>query len=121
MLKFSPPAWGWSVPHQGAENLAEVLPTRVGMVRNIRAGGQAERCSPHPRGDGPQTRSEIKALRQFSPPAWGWSDVVDKLAEIRAVLPTRVGMVRCPFKIAEFFMGSPHPRGDGPTTVVTSD
>ena len=34
------------------------------------------------------------AERQFSPPAWGWSDGRAHRSATRAVLPTRVGMVR---------------------------
>ncbi len=33
VVEFSPPAWGWSGEHELLSALADVLPTRVGMVR----------------------------------------------------------------------------------------
>jgi len=50
---FSPPAWGWSVNSCTRMPAALVLPTRVGMVRRLRAVSYGDIRSPHPRGDGP--------------------------------------------------------------------
>jgi len=65
MVPFSPPAWGCSDNAIPSDFAAAVFPTRVGMFRN--EGGS--RCGwnsfPHPRGDVPDERHEIKPL--FSP------------------------------------------------------
>ena len=50
----------------------------------------------------------------FSPPAWGWSALVDLSPVADAVLPTRVGMVRSNPPPSRPRNRSPHPRGDGP-------
>ena len=93
---FSPPAWGWS--GGGVDPLVDhnVLPTRVGMVRNLSITLTASSRSPHPRGDGPNIQHVVQCPIMFSPPAWGWSGerVVRDVSE--SVLPTRVGMVRHP-------------------------
>ncbi len=91
---FSPPAWGWSVPSPTWTRWTDVLPTRVGMVRQLVLVCVSGHGSPHPRGDGP-TRVVIANLRAgFSPPAWGWSADAKAAELLAAVLPTRVGMVR---------------------------
>ncbi len=51
--QFSPPAWGWSGSPRAVRMRAEVLPTRVGMVRSARRRSVRASRSPHPRGDGP--------------------------------------------------------------------
>ena len=111
---FSPPAWGWSANgKQGAWN-ADVLPTRVGMVRlRFQPPAPAHR-SPHPRGDGPDCCLIRGFAFRFSPPAWGWSACADISRLCPGVLPTRVGMVRSGTIIGQIRARSPHPRGDGP-------
>ena len=79
------------------------------------------RCSPHPRGDGPNNMVRTKTGKRFSPPAWGWSAGRACDEGWRAVLPTRVGMVRrgrCRIASAR---SSPHPRGDGPPSAGSRD
>ena len=113
-ILFSPRAWGWSVlksaAPQGIEVLPTrvgmvrcdstfcgsmlVLPTRVGMVRSRRRCNSRRGCSPHARGDGPSIACAGGAGREFSPRAWGWSALIIMFTLARAVLPTRVGMVR---------------------------
>src|SRR6202051_456612 len=70
--------------------------------------------SPHTRGDGPQRRRSTSIRSQFSPHAWGWSDLRRECPELSAVLPTRVGMVRGSGESDARVLGSPHTRGDGP-------
>ena len=114
MVKFSPPAWGWSEGPESPMPTERVFPTRVGMVRRARARRYAEKCFPHPRGDGPNAKGRkfcflkfsppawgwsawsavVAWMPRFSPPAWGWSSVQGWGAEGFAVFPTRVGMVR---------------------------
>ncbi len=57
-------------------------------------------------------------LGTFSPPAWGWSDLPIVGTSKIPVLPTRVGMVRLDYDCRSQPVSSPHPRGDGPTTVL---
>src|SRR5271166_43935 len=51
---FSPHAWGWSERRARRIERAEVLPTRVGMVRCSFAKSARPASSPHTRGDGPK-------------------------------------------------------------------
>ena len=50
----------------------------------------------------------------FSPPAWGWSAVIAVQPDPVGVFPTRVGMAgaNCPAPVD--WLRFPHPRGDGP-------
>src|SRR5271165_3175041 len=70
---FSPHAWGWSATTQQEPKPQRVLPTRVGMVRDTAQTGRYRCCSPHTRGDGPQSRTPATKAAEFSPHAWGWS------------------------------------------------
>ncbi len=56
----------------------------------------------------------------FSPPAWGWSELLMIGNPQYGVLPTRVGMVRISLFIFDLDLGSPHPRGDGPNNKTGS-
>ncbi len=116
--QFSPPAWGWSagVLRLGVGEL--VLPTRVGMVRIHLLQQPSPIRSPHPRGDGPVAKRELRDDWEFSPPAWGWSDTIIRGMKTYGVLPTRVGMVRSVAAPAGHPSRSPHPRGDGPPGAV---
>ena len=71
--RCSPPAWGWSVQCGDAGRNRGVLPTRVGMVRAVMAGGFIAVGAPHPRGDGPVIVRIRSGSPGCSPPAWGWS------------------------------------------------
>ncbi len=115
---FSPPAWGWSAPRRRESKPTKVLPTRVGMVRMVSFRFQVRLRSPHPRGDGPLRCLGAKRGKRFSPPAWGWSELLHPEQEREPVLPTRVGMVRGSCRSATCSSGSPHPRGDGPLAQV---
>ncbi len=112
---FSPPAWGWSVFSHSFVLGYWVLPTRVGMVRQVDRRIERDQRSPHPRGDGPKIAGAVQQKREFSPPAWGWSVPARSIMGVVSVLPTRVGMVRVGSLSPRYAAGSPHPRGDGPT------
>ena len=58
---------------------------------------------------------------RFSPPAWGWSGDWKGAGAQCLVLPTRVGMVRKLLVLSQAGIGSPHPRGDGPTILSAQD
>ncbi len=112
--QFSPLAWGWS--GGGATGIpgGGVLPTRVGMVRRDAIGPHGTHCSPHSRGDGPESIRRPAASRPFSPLAWGWSVISGPVTFYSVVLPTRVGMVRQFPPLHWLCSRSPHSRGDGP-------
>ncbi len=112
---FSPPAWGWSDQARAHRGSTRVLPTRVGMVRPGTGTSGEQTGSPHPRGDGPFVIPARMASSSFSPPAWGWSAQGIKPIPSTTVLPTRVGMVRRVIPRGLRLVGSPHPRGDGPS------
>ncbi len=111
---FSPHAWGWSGRPPSWPCLLPVLPTRVGMVRSPARAQRISACSPHTRGDGPETRCPPPLPTAFSPHAWGWSVMPPSALEAITVLPTRVGMVRHLFALTVRYVRSPHTRGDGP-------
>ena len=113
-LRFSPPAWGWSLGPGLDRGPTDVLPTRVGMVLPLRSQSSSHVGSPHPRGDGPSKVPAPEAASPFSPPAWGWSCTGMSMAGPHHVLPTRVGMVLARGRPGVRGHGSPHPRGDGP-------
>ncbi len=117
--RFSPRAWGWSAA--GGDNSAAsvVLPTRVGMVRNVRLSSSVSLRSPHARGDGPVWQAKWIVAILFSPRAWGWSARLYNSFSCRLVLPTRVGMVRTATADASAFCRSPHARGDGPRSIAS--
>ena len=115
---FSPPAWGWSDDRFLWPAMLRVLPTRVGMVRRTTTSSTWLRCSPHPRGDGPQGTTVAVTGLTFSPPAWGWSGRFCWKTDGSDVLPTRVGMVRAVALRGLRMAGSPHPRGDGPPLAI---
>ena len=93
-VRFSPPAWGWSVECFYLDQQMEVFPTRVGMVRFWPLFLPLRTGFPHPRGDGPVFPHVGAHRHKFSPPAWGWSETVASYQRPGGVFPTRVGMVR---------------------------
>ena len=74
---------------------------------------------PHPRGDGPEHFDSKGGIKEFSPPAWGWSDIQSKYRREPEVFPTRVGMVRITLRKLFWMPCFPHPRGDGPRMTVS--
>ena len=117
---FSPHAWGWSALECFQSVAHEVLPTRVGMVRDAMSWPSRAGRSPHTRGDGPPDNATPANGSGFSPHAWGWSDYSDLLAIADYVLPTRVGMVRRSLALKRTAGRSPHTRGDGPHVLVST-
>src|ERR1039458_6475274 len=80
----------------------------------------ALRCgAPHPRGDGPESSHLLAYVGPCSPPAWGWCKIACRCSSLKSVLPTRVGMVRDWRGLVPAIRGAPHPRGDGPFTVLS--
>jgi len=117
-LKFSPRAWGWSVGKSLLACTEIVLPTCVGMVRNLSSALAADACSPHVRGDGPRWCDATDTGGEFSPRAWGWSECLRGTPDQVCVLPTCVGMVRQHPTPAVLAPCSPHVRGDGPISLA---
>ena len=113
--EFSPRVWGWSVPEIIRAGSRWVLPTRVGMVRDMIICPPLWQCSPHACGDGPHSSNSRFTSTGFSPRVWGWS-VSGFLRECPPhVLPTRVGMVRTWRSPRACCLCSPHACGDGPS------
>ena len=110
--------WGWSgLDHQVPRGV-QVLPTRVGMVREHDYITPTYWRSPHACGDGPRSISIHRAIISFSPRVWGWSAFI-RLADLCfEVLPTRVGMVRMATSASTMSPRSPHACGDGPIILV---
>ncbi len=84
------------------------------MVRASWYPGRNDSGSPHVRGDGPESRNSLARMAEFSPRAWGWSELSLHAQPGGAVLPTCVGMVRLLVIRIGGGYSSPHVRGDGP-------
>ncbi len=67
---ISPPAWGWPGPTLFDRVWPWDFPTRVGMARFPTSDSLFASRFPHPRGDGPQRRSNCSPWTRISPPAW---------------------------------------------------
>ena len=96
------------------QNIAEIFPTPVGMVRR---GGIPVWCVayfPHARGDGPLASARARCPRSFSPRPWGWSGGTAGLGGLGGIFPTPVGMVRVLSAGSADDKHFPHARGDGP-------
>ena len=91
---YSPRAWGWSAVGRGPSSRRTVFPTRVGMVHLAGRPRRPNHRIPHARGDGPFGAALTYAKRQYSPRAWGWSEIATNNGPGPVVFPTRVGMVR---------------------------
>ena len=112
-LSFSPRAWGWSGQVTYYGQYLTVLPTCVGMVRSLIRVADTYSRSPHVRGDGPRVSVSHPIGVEFSPRAWGWSVINTEKLKPLQVLPTCVGMVRCPSRCREPLAVLPT-CGDGP-------
>ncbi len=88
------------------------------MVQPSKSRGVACVSSPHTRGDGPFMKLGILPWDEFSPHAWGWSEMHRVRVLLAAVLPTRVGMVRVRATTLRSHRRSPHTRGDGPRGIL---
>jgi len=113
-VPFSPRVWGWSGLSRSHSPHAQVLPTRVGMVRCQGPGRLSAPSSPHACGDGPRRIATLSPDEQFSPRVWGWSGGEGRPRDRDGVLPTRVGMVRLCLLGMTPPARSPHACGDGP-------
>ena len=94
-VPFSPRAWGWSGYCSSGRISRRVLPTCVGMVRNI--------------------AWRMATMAAFSPRAWGWSrDLQPARARVRRSPHVRGdGPQYCVANRLQW-QRSPHVRGDGP-------
>ena len=70
---------------------------------------------PHTRGDGPLSMEMRRFNAEYSPHAWGWPVVIQRVMETRRVFPTRVGMDHRETSPGSQRSCIPHTRGDGPT------
>ncbi|KAF0093298.1 MAG: hypothetical protein E1N59_2990 [Puniceicoccaceae bacterium 5H] len=113
-MRYSPPAWGWTVVLVLELVICDVFPTRVGMDRRLSRIHRLPQRIPHPRGDGPLRMARSLDLRVYSPPAWGWTASDPHPTRQGCVFPTRVGMDRNQQRIGTIECSIPHPRGDGP-------
>ena len=84
------------------------------MVRIRARAWRVMRNIPHTRGDGPCADWANSAYAAYSPHAWGWSGLANRVARFWAIFPTRVGMVRPADAETSAGRNIPHTRGDGP-------
>src|SRR5690606_22882133 len=90
---------------------------RVGVYRAPSASSAQVRRRPHARGGVPSARLLLSLPNRSSPRAWGCTvpAFVDPLD--CEVVPTRVGVYRCPFGSGQELVGRPHARGGVPATL----
>ncbi len=110
----SPPAWGCSVVRLRRRAGHVVLPTSVGVFRQLARAPSPARCPPHQRGGVPPVAMARRGTVASSPPAWGCSDGIDSHVFEITVLPTSVGVFRCRAIILPVAVGPPHQRGGVP-------
>ncbi len=115
---ISPPTWGW--PAGGGIPLGFLLdfPTHVGMARFRAIRAAAGMRFPHPRGDGPSSARRSGRDGRISPPTWGWPAVFSFAAPHQLDFPTHVGMARLRTNTTTRRTRFPHPRGDGPKSIL---
>ena len=113
--KYSPHAWGWTDPPVGNGVGALVFPTPVGVDRSSTPTTARRSCIPHMRGGGPWVDAGTTYYLEYSPHAWGWTELLDgsglnlhriphtrgggpnaatASASVGCVFPTRVGVDR---------------------------
>ena len=109
----SPRTWGWTDIRGDVSCALSMLPTHVGMDREITAGRQLNRDAPHARGDGPEEEKKT-TKKQCSPRTWGWTEGRQPTAKQVLMLPTHVGMDRRYRARPQRAGHAPHARGDGP-------
>ncbi len=103
-----------------AEICQSDFPTRVGMARLSSSSKRWRFRFPHPRGDGPQIREPALWAMVISPPAWGWPAQSPDIKAALGDFPTRVGMARRAATACSMCHRFPHPRGDGPATIINA-
>ena len=113
---FSPHAWGWTVVPPLLQPEPVVFPTRVGVDLGIRRLRVYLPSFPHTRGGGPRHTENTTAALEFSPHAWGWTDLLTVSNSLPNVFPTRVGVDLSLGTIWFAVQRFPHTRGGGPVT-----
>ena len=111
---LSPRTWGWSGRFAPRWPPESVVPTHVGMVRELARRQRDGRGCPHARGDGPSYDKALREVNPLSPRTWGWSARFYSISHVLHVVPTHVGMVRCRSYSRYPKLRCPHARGDGP-------
>ena len=111
---FSPRPWGCSVSHAALSMGIHLLPTPVGMFRNLASSTFFLFTSPHARGDVPEPNMKHDTETVFSPRPWGCSEFLGRLRFVDCLLPTPVGMFQFSKAKLRFTLASPHARGDVP-------
>ena len=111
---FSPHAWGCTGSSAWQLYVEQVFPTCVGMYRTYLPASFAFTRFPHMRGDVPRTRKAIEYVEEFSPHAWGCTDLRQDAQVVVFVFPTCVGMYRKYTVKTDPYGCFPHMRGDVP-------
>ena len=114
----SPPARGWTVHLLGHHRRHVVFPARAGMDRRRGASRSPRPGVPRPRGDGPMSGCSRSCAVSCSPPARGWTWVVNSTEIPRSVFPARAGMDRARKGATRSGLRVPRPRGDGPKAAI---
>ena len=70
---LSPHAWGWSYEISPELQTRYLVPTRVGMILQLRIQSRKLPPCPHTRGDDPNPMIKCIPCGVLSPHAWGWS------------------------------------------------
>src|SRR5450759_1132757 len=90
----SPRTWGWTVGCEHALEVAEVVPTHVGVDRYGEAISADFASRPHARGGGPFASDAKRWAGMSSPRTWGWTDHLCDNTREQLVVPTHVGVDR---------------------------
>ena len=102
------------------KQIFDVVPTYVGVDRLRPACAGIRACCPHVCGGGPGVRGGSLMAAELSPRMWGWTECVAIIDEEENVVPTYVGVDRCPTPVLPTMSCCPHVCGGGPSGALKS-
>ena len=93
-IKLSPREWGCTSISPYSHPLTIVVPTRVGVYREIMQVRLVPECCPHASGGVPRYRRCSGPYHALSPREWGCTGALMQITYPTFVVPTRVGVYR---------------------------
>ncbi len=109
----SPPrAWGKFPHRQPGDPWSRFTPTRVGKICASRRPLRGMSVHPHARGENVRRTSRSSSPSGSPPRAWGKLAQSERFADAVRFTPTRVGKIRRPMRLSQWYSVHPHARGE---------